>query len=242
PQVALTVSAADLYFSGAQFITPAQVFGGQLQIPVAVNIPATATTPAQTVTALVPLPRDLLVAGSSLGVSVASSNATNRDGRLSSGFNLVDLIGRLDVTHSKRFPVMLLFNFVRNTQTRDVVLSGGPGGTNRVLGNDEDRGLWAEVRIGRARERGDVLFNYTFMRIEKDAVLTPFNFSDIAPQSDVRAHRLNLSYAADPRIIVSLTGIVTQRPNGLLGVFGVTPLGSLNRPATRLQLDTVFRF
>lgn len=241
PTAALTVSATDLYFSGTQFITPAQFFGGQLQIPVTVNIPATATTPAQTVTALVPLSRDLLVAGSSLGISSATNNATNRDGKLSSGFNLVDLIARLDLTGSRRFPVTLLFNFVTNTQTRDVV-TAGTGGVNLIVNNDENNGYWAEIQVGKTWEKNDVQFGYTFMRIEKDAVLTPFNFSDIAQQSDVRAHRFNFSYAAAPRVILSLTGLVIERPHGLLGVFGNTPPGSLNRATRRLQLDTVFRF
>jgi len=241
PTVALTVSATDLYFSGTQFITPAQFFGGQLQIPVMVNIPATATTPAQSVTALVPLSRDLFVAGLSLGISTATNNATNRDGRLSSGFNLVDLIARLDLTGSRRFPVTLLFNFVTNTQTRDVI-TAGPGSTNLIVNNDENNGYWAEIQVGKTQEKNDVQFGYTFMRIEKDAVLTPFNFSDIPQQSDVRAHRFNFSYNAAPRVILSLTGLVTARPHGLLGVFGNTPTGSLNRATTKLQLDTVFRF
>jgi hypothetical protein len=238
---ALTLSAADLYFSGTQFITPAQFFGGVLQIPVAVTIPATGTTPAQTVTGFAALPRELLVAGGNLGVSTASTNAVNRDGRLSSGFNLVDLIARLELTHHKRFPVALLFNFVTNTQAHDVVVAG-EGGANRLIPNDESHGYWAEIQVGKARERNDLLFNYTFMRIEKDAVLTPFNFSDILQPSDVRAHRMIFTYTADPRVMLSLTGLVSQRPHGLAGVFGTTPAGSLNRPTTRLQLDTVFRF
>jgi hypothetical protein len=237
PQAALTLSAADLYFSGTQFITPAQVFGAQLQVPVTVNIPATATSPAQTVTTFASVPRELLVSGSALGLSAASTNATNRDGRLASGFNLVDLIARLELTGSKRFPVTVLFNYVANTRTRDVTAAGG-----RVIENDEGSGYWAEFQIGKTRERGDWLLNYTFLRIEKDAVLSPFNFSDIAQSTDVRAHRFIAAYAADPRVTLSLTGIVTERPHGLLGVFGSTPPGSLNRPTTRLQLDTSFRF
>lgn len=240
-QTALTLSAADLYFSGTQFITPAQFFGGQLQVPVNVTIPATATTPAQTVAGFAAVPRELLVAGSSLGVSIANTNAVNRDGRLASGFNLVDLIARLEFTHNKRFPVTLLFDFVTNTQTHDVVVAG-TGGANRLIPNDEGQGYWAEIQVGKARERGDLLFNYTFLRIEKDAVLTPFNFSDILQPSDVRAHRMIFTYTADPRVTLSLTGLVSQRPHGLAGVFGTTPPGSLNRPTTRLQLDTVFRF
>lgn len=241
-RVALTLSASDHYFSGTQFISPVQSFGSQLQLPLTITIPATATTPAQTITTQVSLPRDLLVAGNgNLGVTNANTNATNRDGRLSSGFNLVDLIARLELKHSKRWPVALLLNFVTNTQTRDVVTSG-PGGADLILTNNESNGYWAEVQVGKTRERGDLLFGYTFMRIEKDAVLTPFNFSDITQQSDMRGHRFVVSYAADPRVTFSVTGIVTERPNGILGVFGITPPGSLNRPTTRLQFDTILRF
>jgi hypothetical protein len=234
---ALTVAATDLNFNGTQLITPAQVFGTNLQVPVTITIPANGTTPAQTVTTTVNIPRDFLVNGSSLGVSIGSTNATNRDGHLSSGYNLIDLIGRLEWTGSKRFPVTLLFDYVTNTQVHDVVSS-----TGRVLANHEKNGYWAEFQIGKTRERGDMLFNYTFVRIEKDAVLAPFNFSDILQSSDVRAHRFIASYAADPRVTLSLTAVVSQRPNGLLGAFGATPAGSLNRATTRLQFDTLFRF
>lgn len=248
--VLLRLAAADHYWSGTQFITPAQFFGPNVQFPVTVNIPAAGTTPARTVTTQVSIPRDLLVTGNAnLGFATATSNAVNRDGRLASGFNLVDLIGRLDLTHSRRWPVMLLLDFVTNTQTHDV-LAAGPGGGDRLLRNDEGHGYWAEAQVGKdvlrlgvdKIERGDTVFNYTFMRIEKDAVFTPFNLSNIGQQSDVRAHRFVAAYALDPRVALSLTGIFTQRPNGLFGVFSQTPPGSLNRTLTRLQLDTIIRF
>ena len=242
PKVALTLSASDLYFSGTQFITPVQFFGTSLQLPVTFTIPASGTTPAQTITTQVSIPRDLLVAGAgNLGISTATNNAVNRDGRLASGFNLVDLIGRLDLTHSARFPVTLLVDYVVNTQTHDVSVDA-PGGAIAFLPNHEDKGYWAELQVGRSRDRGDVQFDYTFVRIEKDAVLTPFNFSDLTQQSDTRAHRLIFNYTADPHVILSLIGIINERPNGLLGVFGTTPPGSLNRPTTRVQFDTTFRF
>lgn len=241
-KVSLTLSAADHYFSGTQFISPVQVFGSQLQLPITITIPANGSTPAQTVTTQVSIPRDLLVGGNAnLGLTTASNNAINRDGRLSSGFNLVDLMGRLELKHNKRFPVTLLFNFVTNTQTHDVVIAG-PGGSNLVLPNHENNGFWGEVQVGTTRERGDFQFGYTLIRIEKDAVLTPFNFSDVTQQSDMRAHRFNFAYAVDPRVTFSLTGIITERPTGLLGAFGNTPPGSLNRNTTRLQFDTLFRF
>jgi hypothetical protein len=250
PKVALTLSAADLYFSGTQFISPVQFFGAQLQLPVTITIPATATSPAQTVTTQVSIPRDLLVAGAgNLGISTATNNAVNRDGHLASGFNLVDLIGRLDLKHNARFPVALLLNFVVNIQTHDVSVDA-PGGRTIFLPNNENKGYWAELQVGKDLlkssfdkiARGDMQFGYTFVRIERDAVLTPFNFSDISQQSDTRAHRLLFNYAADPHVVLSLITIINQRPNGLLGVFGTTPQGSLNRPTTRVQFDTTFRF
>lgn len=241
-KVALNLSVADLYFSGTQFISPVQVFGSQLQLPITITIPATATTPAQTVTTLVSIPRDFLVAGNgNLGLTNASNNAINRDGRLASGFNLIDVLARLELKHSKRWPVTILFDFVTNTRVRDVV-TAGPGGADLILRNKEQHGFWGEVQVGSTRARGDMQLGYTFLRIEKDAVLTPFNMSDITQQSDMRGHRLVFSYAADPRVTFSVTGIVTQRPNGVLGAFGTTPPGSLNRATTRLQFDTVIKF
>lgn len=241
-KVALNFSISDLYFSGTQFISPVQVFGSNLQLPITITIPATATTPAQTVTTQVSIPRDLLVAGhGNLGLTNASNNAVNRDGRLSSGFNLVDVIGRLELKHSKRFPVSLLLNFVTNTQAHDIV-TAGPGGADLLLRNDENHGFWGEFQVGQTKERGDMLFNYTFARVEKDAVLTPFNYSDITQQSDMRMHRFTIGYAADPRVTLSLIGIITDRANGLFGPFVPTPPGSLDRATKRLQFDTVIKF
>ncbi|HEX8335863.1 MAG TPA: putative porin [Pyrinomonadaceae bacterium] len=248
--VSLKLSASDLYFSGTQFITPAQVFGPNIQFPVTVVIPAAGTTPARTVTAQVSVPRDLLVAGNvNLGISSASTNAVNRDGRLSSGFNLVDLIARADITKSQKWPVMLLFNFVTNTQTHDVVTAGA-GGADLLLANDQGQGYWAEFQVGKdilrlpadRVARGDSFFNYAFVRAEKDAVLSPFNGSDLGLSTDVRVHRFFAGYALDPRVALTVTGVFTQRPTGLLGAFGQTPPGSLNRTLTRLQFDTVLRF
>ncbi|HEX8889133.1 MAG TPA: putative porin [Pyrinomonadaceae bacterium] len=249
-KVALSFAASDLYFAGTQFITPVQVFGTSLQLPVTFTIPANGATPAQTITTQVSIPRDLLVAGAgNLGISTATNNAVNRDGRLASGFNLVDLIGRLDLTHNARYPVSLILDFVVNTQTHDVSVDV-PGGGVAFLPNHEDKGYWAELQVGKdvlglsfdKISRGDMQFDYTFVRLEKDAVLTPFNFSDFTQQSDTRVHRLQFNYTADPHVVLSIISIINQRANGLLGVFGNTPAGSLNRPTTRLQFDTTFRF
>jgi hypothetical protein len=241
-KLALSLSASDLFYSGTQFISPVQVFGSQLLLPLTFIIPAAGGTPAQTITTQVAIPRDLLVAGNAgLGLTNASNNATNRDGRLASGYNLVDMLARLELKHSKRWPVTLIGNFVINTQAHDVV-TAGPGGADLLLPNNENKGFWGEVQVGTSKARGDVQLGYTFMQIEKDAVLTPFNFSDVTQQSDMRGHRFLFAYTADPRVTFNVIGIVTQRLNGLLGPFVSTPPGSLNRSTFRLQFDTVVRF
>jgi hypothetical protein len=242
PKVALSLSVSDLFFSGTQFISPVQVFGSQLLLPLTFTIPASGATPAQTITTQVAISRDLLVAGNAgLGLTNASNNATNRDGRLASGYNLVDMLARLELKHSKRWPVTLLFNFVANTQAHDVV-TAGPGGADLLLPNNENKGFWGEVQVGQSKARGDTQFGYTFLRVEKDAVLTPFNFSDITQQSDMRVHRFLFGYTVDPRVTFNVIGLVTQRLNGLLGPFAATPPGSLDRSTFRLQFDTVLKF
>ncbi|MGH9872534.1 MAG: putative porin [Pyrinomonadaceae bacterium] len=241
-KVALSLSVSDLFFSGTQFISPVQVFGNQLLLPLTFTIPASGGTPAQTITTQVAISRDLLVAGNAgLGLTNASNNATNRDGRLASGYNLVDMLGRLELKHSKRWPLTFLMNFVVNTQAHDVV-TAGPGGADLLLPNNENKGFWGEVQVGASKARGDVQLGYTFLRVEKDAVLTPFNFSDITQQSDTRVHRLLFAYTADPRVTFNVIGIFTQRLNGLLGPFAATPPGSLNRSTFRVQFDTVLKF
>lgn len=252
PKTNLTLSIADLYFSHTNAINPIQVFGANLQLPLTITIPATATMPAQTVTGVVNIPRELLLSGNSnLGLSAATNNAVNRNGRLSSGYNLVDVLAQLELKQFKYNPLTFIFDYVRNTQTRDVILADSAG-NDRILPNKENEGIWAEFRFQNLRHNrgtdfntavnGDILISYTYLRIEKDAVLTPFNWDDLIQGSDVRSHRLLFSYTVDPHINFNVTGLFNHRPNGLLGAFGTNPAGSLNRSTNRVQFDTVFRF
>jgi hypothetical protein len=80
------------------------------------------------------------------------------------------------------------------------------------------------------------------LRIEKDAVLTPFNWDDLIQGSDIQGHRLFFGYTVNPRVTFNFTGLFNQRLSGLLGAFGTNPPGSLNRHTNRIQLDTVFKF
>lgn len=248
----LTLSAADLNFAHTSAINPIQVFGNNLQLPVTITIPATATTPAQTISTVVNIPREFLLSGNgNLGLSAGTNNAVNRDGRLASGYNLVDLMAQAEFKQYKYLPMTFILNYIRNTQTRDVIVADSSG-NNIFLPNNENQGVWAEFRIQslqkkrgsdfNAAVKGDFLLSYTFLRIEKDAVLTPFNWDDLIQGSDILGHRIFFSYTADPRVTFNITGLFNKRPNGLLGPFGTNPAGSLNRFTNRIQLDTIFKF
>lgn len=248
----LTLSVANQHFSNTDAINPVQVFGSNLQLPVTITIPATATTPSQTVTGVVNIPREFLLSGNgNLGLSNTTNAAINRNGRLASRFNLVDFLAQLDIRHFKHNPMTLIFDYVRNTGTRDVIIAG-PGGTDLALPNNENQGIWTEFRFQNLKKNrgsdfnaavtGDVLLSYTFLRIEKDAVFSGFNWDDLVQPSDVQAHRLFLSYTADPRVTFNITGLFNKRLHGLLGPFTAAPAGSLDKTVTRLQFDTVFRF
>jgi hypothetical protein len=248
----LTISIADLFYANTDAINPIQVFGANLQLPVTITIPASGTTPAQTISTVVNIPREFLVPGNSnLGLSAATNNAVSRNGRLASGYNMVDLMATFDFKQLKYNPMTLILNYVRNTQTRDVIVAGA-GGADVRLPNNENDGFWGEFRFQSLRRTrgsdfnapvsGDILFSYTFLRIEKDAVLTPFNWDDLIQGSDIRGHRIFIGYTVDPRVTFNFTGLFNQRANGLAGAFGNNPPGSLNRFTNRLQFDTVFRF
>ncbi len=248
----LTLAAANLHYANTSAINPIQTFGNNLQLPVTVTIPATATTPSQTISGVATISREFLVSGNgNLGLSAGTNNAVNRDGRLASGFNLVDLIAQLQFNQYKYSPVTFFLNYVRNTQTRDVIVANSAG-SNVFLPNKENDGVWAEFRVQNLRRKrgsdfsapvsGDMLFSYTFLRIEKDAVLTPFNWDDLIQGSDIQGHRLFFGYTVNPRVTFNFTGLFNQRLKGLNGPFGTNPANSLNRYTNRIQFDTVFRF
>lgn len=252
PHASLTLSVANLYFSNTGAINPIQVFGNQLQLPVTIVLPPTATEPSRTITGIATIPREFLSSGNgNLGLSSATNASVNLDGKLSSRFNLVDFIAQFEVKRYRHMPITFIFDYVRNTGTRDVI-AADPAGLAVNLPNSKNEGVWAEFRLQSLRKRrntdldtpspGDILVSYTYLRIEKDAVFTPFNWDDLVQQSDIQGHRIFFSYSVDPKVTLNITGLFNHRLNGLLGPFKTTPAGSLARDTIRLQFDTVFRF
>jgi hypothetical protein len=167
---------------------------------------------------------DLIAQGFAEGVVVTQlTNAVTRDalGRVTgfvSDFNLVDVIVRASlVTRDKRYPVTLLVDWVTNTDAA----------------TPEDTGVWAFVGLGEAAEARTFSAGYTFARIEQDAVLGGFNFSDM-PASNVRMSMVHLSYAPRARVNLDFTGIFTTRLTVAAGVS--------NHLLKRIQADVRVRF
>ena len=136
------------------------------------------------------------------------------------GFNLVDVLGTLTWQASGRFPVSFTFDYVHNA-------------TGRV--RDEKNAYWVGGQVGQTKEKGDWLFGYYFTRIEQDAVLVPFNFSDILA-SNSRAHMPTVGYQIANNVMFQWTGLFSQRANKIV----LTSLD--NRYINRMQFDVIYKF
>jgi hypothetical protein len=136
-----------------------------------------------------------------------------------SGFNLVNAIGQATIpTPRREYPVTLLADWVLNTE---------------AAGSD-DTGVWLTGSYGRASALRSYSAGYTFAWIEQDAAPGAFNFSDMVPSTNVRAHILSLSYVPLRALTLDLTAFFTTRL--------VVPAGASNPVATRILADARIRF
>jgi hypothetical protein len=161
-----------------------------------------------------------------LDAGVLRTQNTNRllrdpAGRLlgfASNFRLVEVIAEATLaTRHPQYPLTLLANHVVNT--------AGPAG--------ENRGLWIDAGAGRAAEAGTGLLQYTWARIEREAAVSAFTFSDI-PGTNLRMHRFTATWAIRSRAHVDFIGFLTRR-------LQLAP-GQPNPTLTRIQGDFRVRF
>lgn len=167
-----------------------------------------------------------------LNGSTNSNAATST--QFASKFGLLDATARLDIqTPSARWPLMAQLNFVNNTRACTNLVnipSGAPAC------NPRDRsGYWAEMQLGALRERGDWNFGYTFIRLEREAILAAFNFSDLRAPSNAVTSRLNVGYQAYRNIQVNWTGLFGRQ---LVTTSSPTEENQLRR----MQFDLLYKF
>jgi hypothetical protein len=167
-------------------------------------------------------------------LSGSTNNNAATSTQYASKFGILDVIGRLDfTTWSTKWPLMLQFNYANNTRacTNLVNISGTPPACDP----SDRNAYWLEVQIGQTREPRDVNFGYTFIRIEKEAVLAAFNFSDLRAPSNVLTHRLNFGYQANRNVTLNFTSLFGRQ-------LVTQSSGTQERILKRLQFDAVYRF
>jgi len=159
-----------------------------------------------------------------------------------SRFGIVDAIARFDVdTGVARFPLMLQFDFAQNTRACQNLGAFAAAGVNPPACNPRDRQAhWAEVQLGRTQNTRDLRLGYTLIRIERDAVLSAFNFSDLRQPTNVANHRMEVAYQAYGNITLSFTGLI-GRQLGLVSS-GTPPTPVAERYLMRLQFDLAYKF
>ena len=171
------------------------------------------------------------------------TNVTNA--QFGSKFGLFDTIARLEWdTGRAKWPVTILGDYVQNTRAcanAGNILPAPPNTaglvftqtTNFACQSNQRRGYWLEGRAGRLVEKGDWQVGYTRIFIEREAVLSNFNYSEMLQGSNVSEHRFDVFYMFQKSVQLGLTALIVK-PLGLQGV---------NQPwLERLQFDTTYIF
>jgi len=208
------------------------------QTPLSGVLPLTSGNPVQDSIYTTTASTVITIAGKAYPTGVTS--VTNA--QFASKFGLFDNIARLDIdTGSARFPLFFLGDYVQNTEACGNLANilAIPANTatqsykqtvNAPCDSHYRRGYWAEGRLGRLQEKGDIQFGYTHMYIEREAVLGNFNYSDIRQGTNVTEHRADVFYQFDRNVQLGFTALIGR------------PLGTTEPWLTRLQFDAIYIF
>jgi hypothetical protein len=159
--------------------------------------------------------------------AVIRTQQTNRVRRNGAGdvigyaseFNLVDAIAHVTFdTGRPHYPLTVLADYVVNTRAVD----------------DEASGIWLVGSYGRAESLKTYSVSYTFARIERDAVISAFNFSDMGPATNVVMNMASFSFMPINRLNLDATAILTRRLR--------VPTGDSNALLKRIQIDARISF
>jgi hypothetical protein len=173
----------------------------------------------------------------------AGSTNTNNFGDINgqrfyaSKFGMFDAIARLDFdTGNKRWPIYALIDFVQNTEACSNLSAFVAAAVALPKCDPHQRhGYWGELKFGQTKNKGDLLLGYTFARIERDAVLAAFNFSDLRQPTNVIEHRVEALYQAYPHVQIGMTGLIGRQ---IVTAQSTTP----ERWLKRFQFDTIVTF
>ncbi len=168
------------------------------------------------------------------------TNITNA--QYASQYALFDNIARFDIdTGHPKFPVTLIGDYVQNTGACGNLanVAAAPANTASITYTqtknfncvaNQRRGYWAEARVGRLQQKGDWQLGYTRIYIEREAVLSNFNYSDIRQGSNVTEHRIDGFYQFDRSVQLGAAALIGR------------PLGTNEPWLARLQFDAIYIF
>jgi putative porin len=181
------------------------------------------------------------------GQPISTGVKTITNAQFASKFGLFDSIAKFDIqTPFKRWPITLIGDYVQNTEACANIVNLQPTPANTSTStfsqslsapcnSRERRAYWAESRFGRLQEKGDWQFAYTRMFIEREAVMSVFNASDIRQGSNVGQHRAEVLYQALNNVQLVFTGFLGRPLN-----FGkTTPPEDILQ---RYQFDVIYKF
>jgi len=179
------------------------------------------------------------------GKAYPTGVTTVNNAQFGSKFGLFDTIARLDWDTGKaEWPVTIIGDYVQNTRACANVGNILPAPSNTAslvytqttnfpCKSNQRRGYWLEGRVGRLLEKRDWQFGYTRIFIEREAVLSNFNYSEMLQGSNVSEHRFDMFYMLEKSVQLGFTALIGK------------PLGSqgINQPwLERLQFDTTYIF
>ena len=240
PHVILSAYSGYYNYRGADAIALAlaRASSKNPQTPWSGSLPLTAGNPVQDSTYTTTATTVITIAGNAYPTGVTS--ITNA--QFASKFGLFDNIARIDIdTAHPRFPLTFIGDYVQNTEACSNVANIIPVPSNSstqtfkqtfnvACNSHQRRGYWAEGRVGRLQEKGDLQIGYTRIYIEREAVLGNFNYSEIRQGTNVTEHRVDAFYQFDRNVQLGFTALIGR------------PLASTEPWLTRLQFDTVYIF
>ena len=140
-------------------------------------------------------------------------------------------------TSSEKWPVAIIGDYVQNLEACSNVsnIAPPPADTNFPCNSHQRRGYWAEAQVGRAQKKGDWQFDYARIFIEREAVLSNFNYSELRQGSNVTEHRASILYQLNRNVQLSFIDLIGRPLN----------FGSAKPPEPwlqRLQFDVLYSF
>ena len=123
-----------------------------------------------------------------------------------SGFDLLDVILNNQIeTGASKFPINLIAEYEQNLDASTHPLSAAKG--NPVLTNlgSQNKAYSADLSVGRAVRRNDLLFGYAWLRQEQDSVLATIAESDQRAPTNILQNRVYANWKVRSNTLASFT-------------------------------------